>query len=422
MASLGYLETDYAEFPYGSGRVDDFLSSQFLAVNTKHKSLASQSEFLIDEFEKTPAQYELVNTKPKKSGSQFLNTAFFDKKSGSQFYAFIDSGFDKKSIQFRTTKIVNKSIGKYLIEKENGYLNNIYLSPIHAKFMGSQFDVFKIKSKGAQVKATIYNSTQFRFMYDFPSRGLDGQNWTLANGSTMQGDFSINNLNTDIIEQVWRSSNTSIQSLVCDTQDDSGVFLDTLAILNHNLTLGAIVNLFGSNEPDFSSNIFSERLVTTSKNIYYVSETIPLKSYRYWKIEITDSLNPDGYLEIGSIVFGSSVVFSSKENFTDKLDFGIIQFKDTIQTEGFTNVSNDRGQKRFLTLNFKKLEADGRNFLELRKMFEKAGSILKVLWIPFPEDPKRFSVFSKMVDIPKEKHTYLSQSFVDLTIKTDESM
>src|SRR5690606_2060485 len=52
-----------------------------------------------------------------------------------------------------------------------------------------------------QIIKVLYNIKNLRILQDFPSRGTGGTNWT-AN-STMAGDFSILNVNTDIVEQVW---------------------------------------------------------------------------------------------------------------------------------------------------------------------------------------------------------------------------
>jgi hypothetical protein len=273
-----------------------------------------------------------------------------------------------------------------------------------------------------QFRAVIYNTTQLRFLYEFPSRGLDGQSWTASSTATSSSDaFDVNNLNNDIVEKAWRSALGGAQTLTCDTQDTGGVFLDTLAILEHNITRGGNVQLQGSND-NFITTPFVTQLTVEDKNMYYISEDLPLQSYRYWRIEINDVANPDGYIQIGSIVFGSSIVFSSEENITEDVDFGITQYADNIFTEGFTNVSNDRGQKKQLGLQFKNLEAQNRNFIELRRMFEAVGNIQKVLFIPTPQDASEFAVFAKMKQIPKERHKQMGKHYVSLNIDADESL
>ena len=87
-----------------------------------------------------------------------------------------------------------------------------------------------------------------------PSRGLagatgmnewgfpagQGQSW--RSNSTAAGDFSPFNLNTDLVEQKWRSATLTGINLDCDTERAQGVFMDTLGILEHNLTTSATVS------------------------------------------------------------------------------------------------------------------------------------------------------------------------------------
>lgn len=463
MTTLGYLETDYATIQYGGGIATKVLPSQFEAVS-------SVDERLLDEFEG-------VNTVTKFLNAQFEAVVNNDKVLNTQLEALrldFDDGLsteftganpdNEKSfgIQFYKTPIKAVSIGQYL--SQDDYATYSYASPVFAKCMntqffavntqaknlglqfegkittddiigvqfegkitstktvGSQFESFIIKTLNTQFRAVIYNTTQLRFLYEFPSRGINGLNWTASSTAPSLSDsFSVYNLNTDIVEQAWRSDLGGSQILTCDTQDTGGVFLDTLAILEHNITRGGTVFLLGSND-NFITAPFSTQLKVEDRNMYYIAPDLPLQSYRYWRIEINDVANPDGYIQIGSIVFGSSIVFSSEENITEDVDFGITQYADTIFTEGFTNISNDRGQKRQLGFKFQNLQAQNRNFIELRRMFEAVGNIQKVLWIPTPQDASEFAVFAKMKEVPRERHKQMGQHYVSLNIDTDESL
>ena len=464
--TLGYLETDYSTIPYGGGVTEKLLGIQFEVINTPNRNLGTQFGGDISVQNIKGVEYEGVITLDKGQGAQFfaLNIDAPDT-TGVQAKGKIDTGIEQFGVQFGQTPIVVRSIGEYNTGiGGGGYGETSYSSPIYAKFMGTQFEAVNVKEKSTgaqfeghitvdtsrgvqflgkitddkpigaqfeafvqrsvslQFRAVIYNTTQLRFLSEFPSRGVTGTNWTATTTeASSSNSFDVNNLNTDIVEQVWRSADTNVTSLTCDTEDSGGVFLDTLAILNHNLTQGASITLIGSNSPSFTTTPFVEQLSVEPNNMYYISEQLPLQSYRYWRLDINDTTNPNGFLEIGTIVFGSSTVFTTEENFTDEVTFGIKQFEDSIQTEGFTNISNDRGQKKYLDLSFKKLQGEGRNFGELRKLFESAGSLLKVLWVPTPQKPSQLALFSKMTSIPKEKQKYSGELYVDLTVNLDES-
>jgi len=89
-------------------------------------------------------------------------------------------------------------------------------------------------------------------------------------------------------------------------------------------------------------------LDATEENIYYIAPEFPTQQYRYWRFVINDVTNPDTYLQIGTIIFGTTVILQG-ECFVDELTRRTKHFSDKVQTEGFTNVSNDRALEYFYT-------------------------------------------------------------------------
>jgi len=288
----------------------------------------------------------------------------------------------------------------------------------------SQFDRISSVDKGSQVLFALYNTTNLRILKDFPSRGTGGTNWT-AN-STASGDFSPYNLNTDIVEQVWRSASgvkTGL-TLTCDTQVTQGIFMDTLGILNHNLTRSATVDLQASNDAGFGSIPFQIELsVIDEPNIYYIAPSLPVNSYRYWRFIINDSTNTADAIQIGTIVFGSSEIFQG-ECFVDQVQRSTRHFSDKVMTEGFTNVSNDRALKYSTQLEFRFLNFQKGNYKRIRNVFREARTSLKCLWIPTPQFPERFAVFGKLTQIPPETHKVISgdADYVSFNTEVDESL
>lgn len=305
--------------------------------------------------------------------------------------------------------------------------------------VNSQVNFTRAHKIGSQFRAVLYNNTNLRILCDFPSRGVEsgvgnnswgvpiatGQTWQAS--STASGDFNANNLNTDIVEEIWRSNTGAIAGvqLRCDTEISQGVFLDTFAILNHNLTPSATVQLQGSNASNFSSIGFDEFLsvIRNHDNIYYIAPTLPTTSYRYWRVLLTDLGNTDNYLQVGTIVFGSSIIFQG-ECFVDQVTRSTKHFSDKIETEGFTNVSNDRAIKYAVGLDFRSLRYNRGNYNNIRGVFDFARTSLKCLWIPTPQFPQRFSVFGKLAAIPTETHNVKGETldFVDFSIDLDESL
>jgi hypothetical protein len=464
VARLGYLETAYlSEAPYAGGQATDSRGAQFDVLNTKNKLLRAQFEGFNSVNKNLGAQYLAKITSEDSLGAQFRAFTYGDKAFGTQFNGTNVNGAAGAGLQVAWTPIHAFKAGWYLTEYS--YLTTDYLKAAIEKYAGAQFVVKNNTTKymalqfegiikkdqntgvqffgkitkdnilgaqframqenkfSAQFRAVIYNTTQLRFLSDFPSRGTSGTNWTATSTATSASNaFNVNNLNTDIVEQVWRSGPGGSQTLRCDTQSGSaGVFVDTFAMLNHNLTQGATILLQASND-NFATTPFNENVIVEPENAYWISPSLPITAYRYWRISIVDVSNTDGFIQIGTIVFGSAVVFNAAENFNDDVKFGLKQFEDKIYTEGFTNVSNDRGQKRYLELGFTDLRSSQSNFKNLRSLFKTHGSLLKVLYIPIPTEPSVFAVFSKLEEIPDESHKQMGDRYVSLTMNMDESL
>lgn len=301
-------------------------------------------------------------------------------------------------------------------------------------FVASQVERVNAVSLGSQVRFVLYNNRRIRILCDFPSRGAAGAgnnawgnprgtglNWQAS--STLAGDFVVKNLNTDIVEQVWRSNGALTATLACDTEINQGVAPDTVAVLNHNWTSSAVVIFEGSNDSAFSSIGASIPISSTHINSYYVAPTLPTAQFRYWRLNISDTTNLDGYLQVGTVVFGSAIIFQG-EDIIDTVRRRTRHFSDKVPTEGYTNVANDRAIKRAITVTFNSLDYEKGNFANLISIFETSRTSLKCLWMPDPQDPTRFTVFGKLTEIPEEEHRNLGEAadVVNLVVEIDESL
>lgn len=292
----------------------------------------------------------------------------------------------------------------------------------YPKPIGVEVDRLRVFTNAMQCRLVIYNTTNLRVLCEFPSRG-NGTNWTAT--STKAGDFSPNNLNTDIVEQVWRSNNGVTSAILeCDTGVPQGIPVDTLALLNHNLTGSATITVQGSNDPGFGTINETFSLLSTATNAYYIAPTFPIIQSRYWRISISDATNPATYLQVGTIIFGTTVIFQG-ECFTDNVVRRLKHFSDKVATEGFTNVSNDRALKTSVSLDFRFLQYDRGNYRHIREIFETARTSHKCLWIPVPQQVTRFSVFGKLTQIPDETHINMGPDAADnvsFGLEVDESL
>ena len=303
------------------------------------------------------------------------------------------------------------------------------------KPLGFQFTSVFSSIKGFQFRGVLYNTYYLRIMSTFSSRGNTGIGGTNAWGNTggtglnwiagsTQSGFNIKDVNSDIIEQVWRSATgVKITNITCDTEITQGVFVDTIAILNHNFTSTAAIVFQGSNDSTFSTVTFSQTLTWEKENMYYISPEIPTLQLRYWRFILNDGTNPDDFLRVGTILFGSSEILQG-DQFVDQITYGKRHYKDQVFTEGFTNVSNDRAVKKYLKLSFQSLTISGRNYGILRDTFDFAKTQLKCLWIPTPQYPSRYAIFAKLNEMPEEKHNDkgFDADYVSLDVNLDESL
>jgi hypothetical protein len=417
----GYLEDAYLEDAYLSGRICAHAGMQAEFLVSTLNEIGQQAEFHIDNYTRSFGQQVEINIVDAKKvlGQQAEINVNFLRPYGMQAEININDFLRALGMQ---TEI------------------SIVDAP-HA--IGMQTEFIQQTIIGMQATIALYSPTNLRILCEFPSRGLagstgnnawgnpsgQGDNW--KSNSTEAGDFSVSNVNSDLVEQVWRSNapDTTGINLDCDTERPQGVFLDTFAILNHNLTSSATVTLIGSNTSNFSVIGVSIPLEVRDDdpNIYYIAPTLPNQGYRFWRISIDNDSNPSGYIEIGTIVFGAATIFIG-ECFVDEVMFQLKDFTDSVPTEGFSNVNNSRAQKKQLQLDFRSLSYLKANFRAMRSMFRRHKTVLKCLWIPTPDPTNqeltsRFALFSKLAEIPSERHNHKGgeANYVNFTINLDES-
>ena len=476
IVELNYLETPYLEESYLGVFVTQSISEQieFKIVATKSikeqvdrntsgvYNAREQIDRLVTGFlssQKEQVDFEILDFKNILEQANRITSEADQTKE--QIDRRVTGFFDSYKEEIKRGKFVHAQCGAYL---DYGYLTEPYLGPKFCVYIPEQINlkttqekeineqverkisvvkrikeqisrridtIKSIREQIARVRATsimeqitiaLYNDTNLRVLCDFPSRGTNGLNWTAS--STAAGDFSVNNLNTDIVEQIWKSNGVvSGLILTCDTGVVQGIFMDTMAILSHNLTTSASMIAQGSNDPGFSSVGFSHSFAVKLLNNYYIAPTLPTESYRYWRFLISDPTNTTGSISIGTIVFGSSVIMQ-QTCITQTVSKSTKHFSDKVATEGFTNVSNDRSLKYAVGMEMRNLKYNVGDYNRLRGVFDTARTSLKCLWIPTPKFPDRFATFAKLTSIPVEQHNVISEDadYVSFSIEVDESL
>lgn len=411
-------DSSMVHLTHGKYLTESYLTTSYLA-DLFCLIMGFQAEAIIDEetalgFEVNGGTEDFPVALGFQASTQILD--FLDEK-GFQAEAVIEDFLNE--LGFQSQGIIEESL-------ELGFQAELQIDD--DVFLGFQAESVSIELVGMQVRSAIYNSENFRILCEFPSRGVTVNNWTANFQAT--GDFDVNNVNTDIEEQVWRSASgvkTGIQ-LGCDTGVVQGVAVDTVFISGTNLTTSATVTLNGSNSPIYATIDRTITLVPLDNGrMYHISADLPLTSQRYWRLDIDDPTNTEDP-EIGIILFGAAQIFSG-ECIVDQIGFQQRDFTKAVRTEGHTNVTVSRSQKRIVTLEFRDLDADLGNYSLMRDIFEEFRTTLKCLYIPTPDPTRqnitdRYAVFAKMTEVPVEQHNNKgpTNTHVSFSLNLDESL
>jgi hypothetical protein len=296
-----------------------------------------------------------------------------------------------------------------------------------------------------------YNLSQLRILWEIASDGLIYEN-IINSSSAAYGDFGVYNLKSDIVEQVWRTTNTANGYFQIDCGENNGgptksVIFDTIAFLNHNFTPAAKINIWGWGASNQSAPTVSAlksngtKIVTdlkpvddvNEKNVIWVSPTeVSGTGFRHYLIQIEDPNNADGYLQLGRFVAGAATIFTTEENFTADFTFQEVSYKDEVKINGFTSISSARSLKKKMTVEFKNLNGaphkeDGTkrvsNYSNFKKYARYCRDTLKALIIPDARAPYLFSLYAKMSETPVEKCNFLDENalYVNMDVEWDEA-
>jgi hypothetical protein len=442
ITNSGYLDLPYLSEPYlapfataSEGMqvnqrifTSDDVGTQALQRIFTDKPLSVQAKMKVFTFKRQGTQVQQRIFTSDDIGVQSLQRIFTDKPLSIQarMKVFTDrkQGAQAQQRIFTDKTISMQSLQRIFTDATIGIQSKMRVFTDRKR--GFQTKMLRAARQASQVTMVIYNITQLRILMNFTSRGtpaLSGNNW-LSTAPLKAGDFGASNLNTDLLEQRCQTQGTpAIWELRCDTGIPQGAFVDTAAIMAHNFTKSARITMQGSNDPFWSSAGFSVVLITEIDNMYYIAPTLPTDGYRYWRFLIEDSTNPSE-LYIGAIVFGSARIMTVRENFQNPVTYGRRHFKDTIETEGFTNVSNDRATRKNLSLNFSDLLIDASNYNMFIDYMNHVKTDLKALIIPRPTRPSAFAIFSKLTQLPEETHNAIDDDayYISFTLSWDEGL
>lgn len=273
----------------------------------------------------------------------------------------------------------------------------------------------RYSSMHTEIYAVAYNLTNFRVLWEILSDGTSGGNNIAA--TNVAATSSANNLKTDSIEKYCLFS-AKTTDIIIDCEQS--IYWDTLGILGHNLSAGVSIVVYGSVDGvNFPVNqSFTAQPSGETNTIFCLSTS--WGSYRYWKIAISDTANTSN-IYVGRIVMGQALVFDG-ENFSSQLKFRTQNYVEEENMNGYESAYRQRALRKTLRLNFENLSVTGGNYTEMLRYIRYVRTTLRALVIPDPAYPYRYSVWSKLAEMPEEDHNSVSSetSYTSFTLFWDE--
>jgi hypothetical protein len=241
----------------------------------------------------------------------------------------------------------------------------------------------------------------------YPNRTDQG---TLSGGS-WQPTLPLDNLKTRVYLQVARTTNAALASTKFDVDLGKTRMVGVMALVAHNLSVLAKVRLTGSEDPAFATTTVTSGWVSVwpagmipddqlewtddyfwlgvisdeeraAYNTPFSISITPTPS-RYWRIEIDDTANTAGYVQIGRLFLGDG--WQPEYNYDYGAGESFVDDSPVEQAQGGTEYFDTRGKRRqhsYTLSNMPKAEAYARA-LEMQRL---VGTSSELLLIPDPED------------------------------------
>jgi hypothetical protein len=130
----------------------------------------------------------------------------------------------------------------------------------------------------------------------------------MLGASSEDAQYPAESTQDDDTSFVWRSAAAALTPTI-DVDLGVAAIYDYIALLNHNFTSGATIQIKGADDSAFSSNVVTDTLTFNGVNLREFLAAARTK--RYVRISIADASNPSNYIQIGTIIVGKYVDLGS---------------------------------------------------------------------------------------------------------------
>lgn len=201
-------------------------------------------------------------------------------------------------------------------------------------------------------------------------------------GGDWETDLPLTNLQHRLPSRVARSTDATTTNTQFDVDLGSSRLIRCVALIRHNLSATAQVRIRGSDNSDMSAPEHDSTLRDAYPDIYPsgvldtgepgndgaptaddladerldVIELPETAVARYWRVEVDDTSNADGYIQIGRLVVAGG--WQATRNFRMGLSFGWETSSERVETEGGATHHRERPRRRVWEFGLQHIEED----------------------------------------------------------------
>jgi hypothetical protein len=224
---------------------------------------------------------------------------------------------------------------------------------------------------------------------------LDGKAIT---ATSYDGNMTADNLLNPTLQLKWRSLNLQPQVFTIDLLDID--LISYFLIYNHNLTYQAEINFKAALDVNFTNVVINETFPAVlplygigmyygmyyggysnqNWDIKHTVQWLPKAFARYIKVTITDSANPDGYLEIGRMKAGN--YFEGQFNMNWGYARDLINNDRVTESDSGARFVEERTPQKSFSLGFSYLNAEDEQ--AIYEMQRKCGKKRDIFFSAYP--------------------------------------
>lgn len=188
--------------------------------------------------------------------------------------------------------------------------------------------------------------------------------------------------------------------------------IKALAILDHNLPSAAVITLMGNTSDAWGAPAYSQVITHNADKIgCYLDQT-----YQYWRLQISDQSNADGYIEIGEMYLGNYLELLHNYNYDWK------QITAAFETAQRSKAGADKRSLDYLQEGFQlafsyipKTDIDSLLAMFTEVKNEAAGTVSPVFFNAASDEPNNFFLVHLSLEFARQNR-FLDQYDIEIAL------